>query len=267
MPLTVVYEADDEYMAVNVRDLLEQDDIPVMIKPNVIAGFKVSDKLLDFKPTNPVMTFLNWLTHEAHGSAGTTIKRQVNQFTFQVARGVDTAISVPGVRGFDEELELVFRGLREDSELLLSVNANARSPLQLRSAQKMIDMFDETSELTAMRKIHPDNIGGLAREAHQAVWAIEYKRAMKELGKANPEWLSRQLQAESARVADKIASKPKFIARQIGTYYEEAWRASHRTGLGPQTLDDNIFFEFAKKIGQTENLEKLNGAFQLYYGT
>ena len=39
MPLTVVYEADDEYMAVNVRDLLEQDDIPVMIKPNVIAGF------------------------------------------------------------------------------------------------------------------------------------------------------------------------------------------------------------------------------------
>ncbi len=219
------------------------------------------------KPAKTVLHFFEWITGMADNATGVMYSRKMGNLAHNVARGVDSSVSIQGVRGMDEEMELLFRGIREDPELLQGLSAHARSPLQVQNAKDLINLYDPTSEVAAMKRINPDNIGALVEDAYRFVWDQEYKRALRELKTINdPPLPTRQLEAEAARIADQISSDPVPVGRALSVFYEQAWRSSKTTNLGQQTLDDNIFVQFGKLTGTEGGIDKMKSGFKWYYG-
>jgi len=260
----------DVFQILNVAKGVKVAANGIMKFIDILSDSRAVGTLKNINYAKPVTNFLKWLTHESHGSAGTSLKRIANNLSFNVARSVDATLSQPGVRGLDETMDSISQYVRLSDEAIEagdvpfeSFPANV-SEMHLNNARKLISIYDETSELPQVRKINPDNWGGLVDEAYQIIWQNEYNRAMLDLRKSSPETSIRELQSIAARNADVIASKPKLVAREFGNFFEDAYRAIHQTPLGPSTLDDNPFMELSKKLGV--DFSWAGKGFKLFYG-
>lgn len=234
----------------------------------LIASVKIVDRVKGVRVIGDVVRGMDWLVSESHGAAGTQLKRIANNTFVAVAQSVDTTVSQPGIVGLDEAIEQIVRTADPKLSPMFQGLPEGLTELHLRNVRRLINVFDPESTLSSVQKINPERAGEWVTDAFDIVWNREYRRALDSMASANPKWGHRKVQAEAARHADLIASKPKLAAREMGNRFEEAYRAVHQSPVGPSTLDDNFFIALSRQVGVDDafNAQGIKLGFKAFYG-
>ena len=223
----------------------------------------------------PVRLVYDWLFSEALSSAGTAYRRSANNMMTKLAQGAEETLSgaVGTQRGLDEQIETLVAAVQGDADALESLPATMTTRWQ-KAARGLMDMYsgaiakypDPDMAPAWLKRINPENWGNLVNTAYDVIHDREFRRALSDLRKSNPELSEADAFRNALRMADEVASKPRLVAQEFGQNFESVWRRLHATELGPETLSDNPLWQLATKLGRTEQAAKLAPVYKLFYG-